>query len=201
MRFSKSLAFLSLSGLGLASPVDQATALETRHTTCLNDKSAGNLIEVYRRIISKWEEKDAKYLAPDFRDTSDSINILAGIPLGSNTFNRASFLEHMRTQVRCFSLPSLQFCQPLPHSQLTPNQPDNLPLEITHKMPHNCNEVAFIWRAKFGAAQKYVRGLTILGASWTWDNGGYWQIKSFDVEFNSIAYLQNIGGSITMPSY
>ncbi len=28
---------------------------------------------------------------------------------------------------------------------------------------------------------------------------GYWQIKSVDVEFNSLAYLLDIGGSYKMP--
>lgn len=45
-------------------------------------------------------------------------------------------------------------------------------------------------------AQKPVRGLTILGAT---KQAGYWQIKSMDVEFNSIAYLLDIGGSYKLP--
>jgi hypothetical protein len=53
-----------------------------------------------------------------------------------------------------------------------------------------------IWDATFGAAQKSVRGLTILGATM---DSGEWQIKTIDVEFNSIAYLEDIGGSWSPP--
>jgi hypothetical protein len=49
-----------------------------------------------------------------------------------------------------------------------------------------------VWTAKFGIAQKSVRGITILGAT---KDKGYWQIESIDVEFDNIAYLENIGGS------
>lgn len=75
-------------------------------------------------------------------------------------------------------------------------QPDNLPLVITHKSPTSCDEIALIWQATFGKAQKQVRGLTILGAS---KDKGYWQISRIDVEFNSLAYLLDIGGSFAMP--
>ncbi len=41
-----------------------------------------------------------------------------------------------------------------------------------------------------------MRGVTILGAT---KDKGYWQIKTIDVEFNSIAYLLDIGGTYTLP--
>jgi hypothetical protein len=65
------------------------------------------LVDAYDRIISAWNDADAVYLADEFRDTSDSINILAGIPLGSATFpTKDAFLYHMQTQAR-FALPLL----------------------------------------------------------------------------------------------
>ena len=77
------------------------------------------------------------------------------------------------------------------------HQPDNLPLVVTHKSPYSCDEIALIWKATFGAAQKSVRGVTILGAT---KDKGYWQIKTIDVEFNNIAYLLDMGGTYTMPT-
>ena len=100
--FFKPLALLSLTALGLATPLDHTgTALEIRHSPCLNHGDVDKLVDAYKRIISNWNDADAKYLASDFRDTSDSINILAGIPLGSATFpSKDAFLEHMHTNVR-----------------------------------------------------------------------------------------------------
>lgn len=67
---------------------------------------------------------------------------------------------------------------------------------MTHKSPYSCDEIALIWKATFGETKKQVRGVTILGAT---KDKGYWQIKTIDVEFNSIAYLLDIGGSYTLP--
>ncbi|KAK4119574.1 hypothetical protein N657DRAFT_581440, partial [Parathielavia appendiculata] len=140
---------------------------------CLNPNSANDLVAAYVRMISGWNDADAKYLADDFRDTSDSINILAGIPLGGPTFpTKQAFIDHQHTQ------------------------PDNLPLVVTHKSPFDCDEITLIWTATFGVAQKPVRGITILGVT---KEKGYWQIKSVDVEFNNVAYLENIGGLWAMP--
>jgi hypothetical protein len=101
MRFFTSLAVLSLAAVGLASPVDTDAVLDARGSPCLNSGDVDKLVDTYQRIISNWNDADAKYLADNFRDTSDSINILAGIPLGSDTFpNKAAFLNHMQTNVR-----------------------------------------------------------------------------------------------------
>jgi hypothetical protein len=76
-------------------------------TPCLLPHDVEELVDAYDRIISAWNDADAVYLADEFRDTSDSINILAGIPLGSATFpTKDAFLYHMQTQAR-FALPLL----------------------------------------------------------------------------------------------
>ncbi|KAK0615180.1 hypothetical protein B0T17DRAFT_458383, partial [Bombardia bombarda] len=137
---------------------------------CVHINDVETLVDAYLRILSnaKWDDADAKYLAESFVDTSDSINILAGIPLGNATFpTKAAIIEHEKTA------------------------PDNLPIKVTLKGPVNCEYISFVWSAIFGAG-KLVRGLTILGVT---KEAGWWQIKSIDVEFNSIAFLENIGGS------
>lgn len=71
---------------------------------------------------------------------------------------------------------------------------------VTRSTPTSCTEIALIWQATFGMdeeKQQQVRGLTIIGAT---NVAGFWQIKSLDVEFNNIAYLENIGGSINPPA-
>ncbi|KAL2130336.1 hypothetical protein VTI74DRAFT_6587 [Chaetomium olivicolor] len=146
----------------------------TARHECLHHEDIDELVNAYQRMLSKWDDADAKYLSDNFVDTSDSINILAGIPLGGPTFpTKQAFIDHQHTQ------------------------PDNLPLVITHRSPFNCDEIALIWQATFGVAQKQVRGVTILGAT---KEKGYWQIKSIDVEFNNIAYLEDIGGTWAPPA-
>lgn len=79
---------------------------DARHTPCLHPDDVDVLINAYVRMLSKWNDTDAKYLADSFRDTSDSINILAGIPLGNPTFpTKQAFIDHQHTQV-CLSAPS-----------------------------------------------------------------------------------------------
>ncbi len=74
---------------------------DARHTPCLHTDDVDVLVDAYVRILSKWNDTDAKYLADSFRDTSDSINILAGIPLGSPTFpTKQAFIDHQHKQVR-----------------------------------------------------------------------------------------------------
>lgn len=78
-----------------------------RHGHCLHPHDAQTLVDAYVRMITKWDVADAKYLAESFRDTSDSINQLAGKPLGSDTFpTKQSFIDKQNTQVCLFlSLP------------------------------------------------------------------------------------------------
>jgi len=56
--------------------------------------------------------------------------------------------------------------------------------------------VAFRWHATFGAANQPSRGIAIIGTRKV-ANGG-WQIKSLDVEFNSLVWLLNVGGSYAL---
>jgi len=178
MRLTQTLTLLGLAALGSTAAIDPALTersgdLEARHCLCQSD--AEKLIAAYTRMINKWDDADAKYLAEDFKDTSDSINQLAGLPLGSVIFpSKQAFIDHQHVA------------------------PDNLPLVVTRIGPFNCDTASFIWSATFGAPgnQKPVRGITILGAT---KQAGFFQIKSIDVEFNNIAFLLNIGGSYKMP--
>lgn len=66
----------------------------------------------------------------------------------------------------------------------------------------NCEYITLIWTARPGPPtpdQLTVRGITILGATRSNSNGKAWQIKSINMEMNSIAFLKDIGGSYTLP--
>jgi hypothetical protein len=129
MRFFQSLTLLALSGLGLASPVDTSSSgsgVEARHWPgpwgygqCLRKEDAQELVDAYVRMIRGWKDEDAKYLAESFTDWSDSINILAGKPLGSVTFpSKAAFVKKQQVAVCPFQphwhIPRLPFPEAFP---------------------------------------------------------------------------------------
>ena len=100
------------SGSGQGKGKGKGKCNDARHTPCLHSEDVDTLVDAYVRMLSKWNDADAKYLADDLVDTSDSINILAGIPLGSATFpTKQAFIDHQHTQVR----PSFPFTITLPY--------------------------------------------------------------------------------------
>ncbi|KAK0658685.1 hypothetical protein QBC41DRAFT_55316 [Cercophora samala] len=166
-----------------------ATPAAGQAESCLSSEAAEVIVDAYVRMISKWNDEDAYYLSESFYDTSDSINSLAGIPLGTVTFpSKEAFIEHQHVM------------------------PDNLPLVITHKIV-DCTEITLIWTATFAVPHvqaKPVRGIAILKTVGELEdteseyvkgeNDYIWKIGGLDVEFNNIAYLQNIGGSCEFPT-
>ncbi|CCC12117.1 unnamed protein product [Sordaria macrospora k-hell] len=173
-------AFTALSSAA-ALPQSESDLVESRtyggNDKCLCEEDANTLRDAYVRMISAWNPVDAKYLTDDFKDTSASINILIGKPLDGSvpTFaNKQEFVAHMTVA------------------------PDNLPLRVTFST-FNCNYITVIWTATFGVAQKAVRGIAVAGAVYD-KKKKMWLIKSVDVEWNSMAYLLDIGGSYTLPA-
>ncbi|KAK1782249.1 hypothetical protein QBC45DRAFT_8561 [Copromyces sp. CBS 386.78] len=175
-------AFMALTS-AVALPQSESDLVESRiyggggSDKCLREEDANVLRDAYVRMISAWNPVDAKYLTDDFKDTSASINILIGKPLDGSvpTFaSKQEFLDHMTVA------------------------PDNLPLRVTFST-FNCNYITIIWTATFGVAQKPVRGIAVAGATYN-KQKRMWQIKSLDVEWNSMAYLLDIGGSYTLPA-
>jgi hypothetical protein len=92
MRFIiSSLTIFSLVGFGLA----LGTPL------CMFQRDVDRMVEVYTLINSAWDNSYADYIATDFRDTSDSINILSNKPLGSVTFaTKAAYITFQQNRVR-----------------------------------------------------------------------------------------------------
>jgi len=67
---------------------------------CLRESDANELVDAYVRMITLWNDADAKYLAETFSDWSDSINILAGFPRGGPTFpSKAAFVGKQQVDV------------------------------------------------------------------------------------------------------
>lgn len=106
MLFKAFIALSSLTSAILATPLNPGpgpypNTLSSRGH-CLCQKDADTLTAAYLRMIGGWNDADAKYLADTgFTDTSDSINILAGVPLGSVIFpTKQAFIDHQHVAVR-----------------------------------------------------------------------------------------------------
>jgi hypothetical protein len=68
------------------------------------------------------------------------------------------------------------------------------PVEIDSIDAVDCEAIGLRWHATFGAANKPSRDITLID---TTKAAGWWQIKSLDVEFNSLIWLLNMGGNYT----
>ncbi|KAK4147873.1 uncharacterized protein C8A04DRAFT_33959 [Dichotomopilus funicola] len=138
---------------------------------CLTREEAKEIVDVYQRLIANYQPEDGeKYCASDFVDRSDSINTFIFQPLGEPTFaTKEIFME----------------------AQLS-NPP--FPVVVDSIDAIDCEAIGLRWHATFGAANQPSRGITIIG---TTKREGWWQIKSLDVEFNSLIWLLNMGGNYT----
>ncbi|KAK3942892.1 hypothetical protein QBC46DRAFT_379035 [Diplogelasinospora grovesii] len=184
---------LILTGLGLVSAValpppatDAPLSADKRSGSCARDSGsclspsdAAAIVNAYKGMINHWDNSYIPWIAEDFTDQSDSINEFIPQALGATTFrSKQAFIQHEQTQ------------------------PDNLPLVVQSFGPLGCTQIALIWTATFSytsAAPQPVRGITILGTSKTGSGSIPWQIRRIDVEYNSMAFLKNIGGSYTFP--
>ncbi len=159
------LAVTAFAGAALAAPCVQPR----NATVCMTRDEAKSIVDIYARLISNYKAEDCeKYCASDFVDRSDSINTFIFKPLGEPTFaTKEIFMTAQES-----------------------NPP--FPVVIDSIDAVDCEAVALRWHATFGAANKPSRGLTIIG---TTKREGWWQIKSLDVEFNSLIWLLNMGGT------
>ena len=142
--------------------------------TCLTDSTASYLVDGFGSLLTAYSNATAEaILASDFTDTSDSINWLAGYPLGSTTFP-----SKLAFELGQGSLPPIGF-QVLSIDAVT------------------CTVIAFRWQAFLGGSP--VKGINIIYASNLNGTTEGWQIETNFSEFNSGLWLQEIGGTCTKP--
>jgi len=178
----KSTVAMALAAVAAATPTyvtKNGLKVRTDAKKCLCQSDVDILAKAYVDAIDHWEPEYANFLSDvSFYDRSESINQLAGRPEGSVLFPvKAAFVGYQSTT------------------------PDNLETIVLDKVgPWNCDEISLIWSAKFtkipNADPLLTRGIAVLGA--TYEND-MWKIKSIDVEFSTLHYLKNIGGSYTLP--
>ena len=179
MRFSPVFLFVSTTlasslGYGRASQTSGGL-LSCSNALEHNPKTVAALVDSYAQVVGNYSEALAQsYLFKDFKDTSDSINALAGIPLGSVTFpSKQAFMASQATQPK-------------------------IPVVVTGTYAVTCDTVVIRYTQTFGAG-KVVAGIAILTFTCNQDDR-QWKLKEINTEFNSLVYFQNIGGSCVGPS-
>jgi len=181
MRFSSVVVPVTLAAVASAAPT-----LNTRGydggAQCIPYDVA---IEIENQWISTLTAYNsavaANLLAPELVDYSDSINYIAGIPLGGPTFPSAQAYE------------AGQGSQP----------PIGLTVLGTDAI--TCDGViALRWVAQVGQNVYPAQGITILNAVKKGNDAVVgptgWQLAQIHTEFNSAAWLVDIGGTCPPPS-
>jgi hypothetical protein len=104
---------------------------------CLTDDTAAHLVNGYASLLTAYTNATANaLLASNFTDTSDSINWIAGIPLGSATFSSlAAFIAGQGTQN------SIGF--------------------TVYETMYSCTQVAFRWVAVVGYQTYPAKGINV----------------------------------------
>lgn len=152
-----------------SSHTTSATSTPTPSTLCLTNATAAYLANGYGSLLTAYTNATANsLLASDFTDTSDSINWLAGIPLGGYTFSSlGAFIAGQGTQ------PAIGFTM--------------------GEVMFSCNEVAFSWVASVGMKKWPVKGINMFTATNLNNSASGWQIQSMFSEFNVGAWEVDIG--------
>jgi hypothetical protein len=164
-----------------ARPVSNSFSIQPdTRTNCLTIADADYIVNAFALLINSTFSTTlaASILAVDFLDYSDSIDFLAGIPLGDATFTSlAGFEAGQGGQAP-------------------------IPFQVLSIDAVTCTNIAFRWLAYPGTGKYEVKGINIAYTAQTGNaaNGANgWQIQTNFVEFNSAAWDLDLGGSCTPP--
>lgn len=181
MRFSSIVAPVALFGLASALP---SVSEKRGSSQCIPYSTAQQLVNDWVTTLTTPTDTAVftNLLAPSFTDTSDSINFIAGIPLGSVTFPSAeAYTQGQGSQ------------QPIG-------------LSILNIDAVTCEGVIAVrWVATVGEAIDNVKGISVLyavqsGSDCDVVGPSGWQLGTLYSEFNSAAWAIDIGGSCVSPA-
>jgi hypothetical protein len=183
--FTTTLAAVTalLTTLTTALPVSSSwpsTQISGRTAECLSQADAAYIVNGFALLINSTFNANlaAAILAPTFIDYSDSIDFLAGLPLGTAPFTSLATFEAGQ-------------------SGQAP-----VPLQVLSIDAVSCTNIAFRWLAYPGSGRYEVKGINIAYTARTGNaNNGAdgWQIQTNFVEFNAAAWDLDIGGTCTAP--
>ncbi|KAF0319654.1 hypothetical protein GQ607_013134 [Colletotrichum asianum] len=155
----------------------QALLLSSSTPTCLSPEDGYQLATDFQALIRNYSAAAAdRLLAPEVVARCDGMNLLAGKPLGALTYCDRDELKAALER---------QSGRPTPVTVRT--------VDVV-----TCDTIVLKWTAAFGEARLPVRGIQILTVEKAGPMRG-WAIKTIDTEFNSLAYLVNLGGTYKMP--
>lgn len=143
--------------------------------SCLTSADATSLVNSFQSLISNYTLATAeKVLTSDFTDTSDSINMMAGYPLGSTTFpSKAAFEAGQGSQ-------------------------QAVPMSILAIDSVACTSVGFRWAITVNPSKPVVKGINSMITSYN-STQKAWQIKQMFSEFNNCQWINLIGGTCKGP--
>ncbi|KAK3724840.1 hypothetical protein LTR37_000888 [Vermiconidia calcicola] len=171
MKFSIAAAVLSLTTATFALP--QATY---DGDSCLSQADAETIVARYQAVqahaasdIGGPRKTARKILAKDFQESSDSLNSLIGLPLGTVTWEtKADYIEDVLAT-------------------------DAAQLDTIQTLVSGCNYITWFWQA-VNLGDFPVKGFHLF------EINSKLKISEAWLEFNSIAWNQDLGGSCDIPS-
>ena len=173
--FLQALSLLSVASAAAVPAPAANAAHRARGNSCLCLEVATEIVNDFLSLISAYNNDTANALLADsFVDTSDSINYLAGIPLGGPTFPSKAIFE------------------------LGQGSQPPVPISLLNIDAVTCDGViAFRWVGYPATAQLEVKGINILytvnGGDKNSVGPGGWQISQVFSEFNSAAWITDLG--------
>ncbi|KAK5045361.1 hypothetical protein LTR84_009224 [Exophiala bonariae] len=178
MKFFTAVASLALASAVTAAPswMDWASNDDDcPQDTCLQQSDAEDIVNRFIAVLNHPDVKAANATAQDligdnFFEESDSINMLAGHPLGSVTFSgKQNYINGV------LFAPSID------------------DIETIKVMPAGCSNVLWYWQMIIGSRQAPVKGFNLFEI----DEDG--KIADMFVEFNNIGWGIDIGFTTTNP--
>ncbi|KAF4823644.1 hypothetical protein CGCSCA5_v001609 [Colletotrichum siamense] len=155
----------------------QAPLLLSSTSTCLSLEDGWQLATDFQALIRNYSASTAdRLVSPEVKAHCDGMNLLAGKPLGEPTYRDRDELKAALER---------QSGRPTPVTLRT--------VDVV-----TCDTIVLKWTAAFGEARLPVRGIQILTVEKAGPMRG-WAIKTIDTEFNSLAYLVNLGGTYKLP--
>jgi len=179
MRFSTIVAPVALAAVASAAPTLSARDYDDQ---CISKATAIAIETAWISTLTNFNTAVAQNLLyPGLQDFSDSINYIVGIPLGSVTFGSAQ------------AYIAGQGAQP----------PIGFTLLGTDAI--TCDGViALRWVAAVGLQKFPAQGITILKAIKVGNDDVVgptgWQLKEIHTEFNSAAWIVDVGGTCPPPT-
>jgi len=176
MKFIITLAALAASASAVATTPKYFPGCSKRR--CLTQNMADKFVTRFIGILEHQDTDLGNFtqameivLADDFQEISDSINSLAGIPLGSvTTSSKEEYIQE------------------------TENAPPDSGIETIFTAVANCRNIIWHWNfPQVGSAQYPVKGFNYFQLN------EYCQVDTMSIEFNSIAWGSDIGFTTTPP--